>query len=208
MLNISCLSESIRLLQRKLTACIAWFPAWFSGSGGRSTSVGYAVLFALCCWFSVTPAALALSVGPAPTVVALFSFSGSRPPNLGVHDGYLAPCPSTPNCVSSQSSDPAHQIAPFPIQPLQDGTTGEVTLDKLKEAIAALPRTRIISATDTYLYAEFTSALMGFVDDVEFYLDKAAQVIQVRSASRLGESDLGVNRQRIEALRSALTTRA
>jgi uncharacterized protein (DUF1499 family) len=68
-----------------------------------------------------------------------------------------------------------------------------------------MERTTIIEATDSYLYAEFKSKLMGYVDDVEFYLDPAANVIQVRSASRLGQSDLGVNRQRIETIRQKLT---
>ena len=66
-----------------------------------------------------------------------------------------------------------------------------------------MPRTKIVTENETYLYAEFASNLMGFVDDVEFYLDKTAGVIHVRSASRLGQSDLGVNRQRIEAIRAA-----
>ena len=70
----------------------------------------------------------------------------------------------------------------------------------------SLPRTQIITETDSYLYAEFTSKLMGFVDDVEFSLDPAAKVIQVRSASRLGESDLGVNRDRVQAIRAALAS--
>jgi uncharacterized protein (DUF1499 family) len=69
---------------------------------------------------------------------------------------------------------------------------------KLKGAIESLGKTKIITATDNYLYAEFTSALMGFVDDVEFLVDDQAKVIHVRSASRLGESDFGVNRKRIE----------
>ncbi len=78
---------------------------------------------------------------------------------------------------------------------------------KLKGVIQSLPRTKIIAETDNYLYAEFTSAMMGFVDDVEFYVDEAAKVIHVRSASRLGQSDLGVNRKRVESLRAELNTR-
>jgi uncharacterized protein (DUF1499 family) len=74
----------------------------------------------------------------------------------------------------------------------------------VKQAIAALPGSAIISDSGNYINVEFTSALMGFVDDVEFYCDDAAGVIQVRSASRLGESDLGVNAKRVEAMRSAL----
>lgn len=124
-------------------------------------------------------------------------FAGQRPNNLGVRDGRLAPCPNSPNCVSSQSSDPTHQIAPLTFT-----TTPEKAIAFLKRIIQSLPRTKIITESEDYIYAEFKSALMGFVDDVEFYLDPKTKVIQVRSASRLGESDLGVNRQRIETIRA------
>ena len=76
----------------------------------------------------------------------------------------------------------------------------------LKLVIRSIPRSIIIKETNNYLYAEFTSKLMGFVDDVEFYFDDDGKFIQVRSASRLGESDLGVNRQRIEEIRAKLTS--
>lgn len=135
---------------------------------------------------------------PTP-LLALFSFSGSRPANLGIQNGTLAACPSTPNCVNSQTADPSHTIAP-----LRYSSTPETAFATLKQTIQAQPRTKIVSETENYLYAEFTSSLMGFVDDVEFYLDKPAGLIQVRSASRLGESDLGVNRQRVESIRAAL----
>ena len=124
-------------------------------------------------------------------------FAGKRPSNLGVKNGKLAPCPSSPNCVSSQSTDALHQIAPLTFT-----STPEQALAKLKSIIQSLPRTQIITETEDYLYAEFKSALLGFVDDVEFYLDQNANIIHVRSASRLGQSDLGVNRQRIETIRA------
>lgn len=124
-------------------------------------------------------------------------FAGTRPNNLGVRDGRLAPCPPSPNCVSSQASDSLHQIAP-----LSFTSTSEQELSKLKSIIQSLPRTKIITETEDYLYAEFKTALMGFVDDVEFYLDSNAKLIHVRSASRLGYGDLGVNRQRIETIRA------
>ncbi|MBD2293431.1 DUF1499 domain-containing protein [Anabaena sphaerica FACHB-251] len=124
-------------------------------------------------------------------------FAGTRPNNLGVKDGRLAPCPSSPNCVSSQSTDSLHQIPP-----LSFTSTAEQALSQLKGIIQSLPRTKIITEAEDYLYAEFKSALMGFVDDVEFYLDSQAKVIHLRSASRLGYGDLGVNRQRIETIRA------
>ena len=126
-------------------------------------------------------------------------FAGKRPTNLGVQSGQLAPCPNSPNCVSSFSQDNEHKIAP-----LAYTSTSTDAIANLKKSILSLPRTKILTETNNYLYAEFTSALMGFVDDVEFLLDEKAKVIQVRSASRLGESDLGVNRKRIETLRAKL----
>ncbi|CBN54618.1 conserved hypothetical protein [Kamptonema sp. PCC 6506] len=127
-------------------------------------------------------------------------FAGKRPTNLGVKSGQLAPCPNSPNCVSSFSQDNEHKIAP-----LAYTSTSTDAIANLKKSILSLPKTKIITETNNYLYAEFTSALMGFVDDVEFLLDdEEAKVIQVRSASRLGESDLGVNRKRIETLRAKL----
>jgi uncharacterized protein (DUF1499 family) len=130
-------------------------------------------------------------------------FAGKSPTNIGVNNGRLAACPATPNCVSSQApaSDTQHAIAPLPFS--SDAPT---TMAKLKQAIAVIPRTNIIKETNDYLYVEFASKLMGFVDDVEFYLDNETKTIQVRSASRLGESDLGVNRQRIEGIRSKLAS--
>jgi uncharacterized protein (DUF1499 family) len=125
-------------------------------------------------------------------------FAGQRPPNLGVKDGKLAPCPNSPNCVVSQGAqDGEHAIAP-----LTYTTDTAAALATLRSVVESQPRTEIIEATDDYLYAEFTSQFMGFVDDVEFFLDPAESVIHVRSASRLGESDLGVNRKRIEAIRT------
>lgn len=121
-------------------------------------------------------------------------FAGQRPKNLGVTNGKLAPCPGTPNCVSSQSDRPQARIEPLP----------PVAIADLRRAIEGMKRVTVIEATDDYLYAEFASKWLGFVDDVEFYRDAAANVIHVRSASRLGRSDLGVNRQRVEAIRERL----
>jgi len=160
------------------------------------------LIFAVTTLLSCPSTALALPETPSIVAVGgLFSLSGDRPSELGVTDGLLAPCPTSPNCVSSQSRDSKHRIEPL----LLEGTPAEA-MEKLKAIIADLPRTEIIEATDNYLYAEFTSSLMGFVDDVEFYIDPTEKVIQVRSASRLGESDLGVNRKRIETIRKKLNS--
>ena len=119
-----------------------------------------------------------------------------RPTNLGATNGRLAPCRRTPNCVSSQAdpSDREHYIAPL-----------RASMTEVRTAVESLPRTRIVLAQPDYLYAEFRSRLLGFVDDVEFFFDGA--IVQVRSASRLGRSDFGVNRARIERLRKMLKPR-
>jgi uncharacterized protein (DUF1499 family) len=124
----------------------------------------------------------------------MFNFSGSRPDNLGVNNGTLAPCPGTPNCVNSQSNDDKAKIAPLPAVPIS----------QIKAVVESMERTQVITETNDYLYAEFASKLMGFVDDVEFYLDNSAGVVHVRSASRMGQSDLGVNRARVEKIRAEL----
>ena len=147
------------------------------------------------------------SLGVAILSIALFivipgektMFAGKRPTNLGIQSGQLAACPRSPNCVSSFSQDAEHKI-----EPLTYSSTPTVAMASLKGAIASWDKTKIINQTDNYLYVEFTSPLMGFVDDVEFLVDEGAKVIHVRSASRLGQSDLGVNRKRIETIRTKL----
>ncbi len=124
-------------------------------------------------------------------------FSGSRPANLGYSAGKFAPPIWKPNCVSStvEKSD-SHYIEPLKF----DGAAADAW-KKLQAIVKASPRVNIVAAKPGYLYAEFKSAGIGFVDDVEFALDEAAGVIQVRSASRLGFRDLGVNRTRVELIR-------
>ena len=124
----------------------------------------------------------------------MFNFTGEKPSNLGVKEGRLAACPGTPNCVNSQSEDPQSKIESLPAK----------SIAEIKKVVEGMERTTIIEETDNYLYVEFKSKLMGYVDDVEFYLDSGADAVQVRSASRLGKSDLGVNRKRVEEIRSKL----
>ncbi|EDL61702.1 DUF1499 domain-containing protein [Gimesia maris] len=115
----------------------------------------------------------------------------------GAVEGRLAPCPDSPNCVCSQDQSELHQIAPLHFT----GTVAEARqrlLDVLKQQQGCL----IVTQEGDYLRAEFRSFLFGFVDDVEFLFDSRQNVIQVRSASRIGHSDLGVNRKRIETIRS------
>jgi uncharacterized protein (DUF1499 family) len=111
----------------------------------------------------------------------------------------LAPCPNTPNCVSSQASDSSHYIAPFKIKgKAEDAWTA------LKQALAGQKHTVIVEASNDSLHAEATSLVFRFVDDIHAIRDADAKLIHIRSASRVGYSDLGVNRKRIEALRQQL----
>ena len=127
-------------------------------------------------------------------------FAGSRPANLGYSSGKFAPPSWKPNCVSStvEKSD-SHYI-----EPLVTSATPADMWKKLQSIVKKHPRAAVVNENATYLYAEFKSAGMGFVDDVEFALDEKAGLIQVRSASRLGIRDLGVNRARIESFRAQL----
>ena len=120
----------------------------------------------------------------------------------GGHDDKLPPCPASPNCVSSDATDEAHRVEPYRllVAPQQGWQT-------LLEVVVALPRTTVVTKTEDYLHAESRSALFGFVDDVEFQLRPADKTIAVRSASRLGYWDLGVNRRRVEQIRELLRAR-
>ena len=121
-------------------------------------------------------------------------FSGTRPDNLGVKNGRFAACKPTPNCVSSQadSADQEHYIAPIVFSG---------NMNDLRRAVESMERATVITEEGSYLYAEYKSRLMGYVDDVELLLDEKARLVHVRSASRLGRSDFGVTRKRIEELR-------
>lgn len=128
---------------------------------------------------------------------------------LGVSQGRLAPPASSPNSISSQAGlYPDHpQAAYAAIEPLrpEPGEPGVVAMKRLAAVVAAAPGVVITENTDTYLRAEATTPTLKFVDDMEFWLDEAAGVIHLRSASRLGRKDFGANRTRMEALRTAFT---
>lgn len=108
----------------------------------------------------------------------------------------LAPCPSSPNCVSTQAQDQGHAIDPISYR------KSRVEMkEALKEIIRSLPRTKLVGEDETYLHYEFTSLLMRFVDDVEFVFNDETKTIHFRSASRIGYGDLGTNRKRMEQVR-------
>lgn len=121
-------------------------------------------------------------------------------PDLGINNGELTPCPKTPNCVNSQAVGEKQYI-----QPIRYAGTQQEARARLLQILDSLKRTKILTAQENYIRAEFTSALFRFVDDVEFYFpeEQAGEtVIHIRSASRIGYSDLGANRKRIERIRS------
>lgn len=131
---------------------------------------------------------------------------GAPPTDLGVHEGKLKPPSETPNSVSSQASlYPGHpqetyaSIAPLPLK-----GDAAATLARIGAIIESIDGAEIVRSEPGYLYAQFTTRLMRYVDDTEFWFDPAAEVIQVRSSSRLGSGDLGVNRKRIEFIRQEL----
>ena len=130
--------------------------------------------------------------------------AGRRPLNLGARDGRLAPPKRTPNCVSSQAdpADTEHYIAPIAFK----GTLAEA-MAAAKRAIESMERSLVVREERGYVYAEFASRLLGYVDDLELLYDEKAGVFHVRSASRLGRRDFGVNRKRVEALRRLIEAR-
>ena len=129
---------------------------------------------------------------------------GATPSDLGLKDGRLKPPARTPNSVSSQADlYPDHPQAQYAaIAPLEYQGDAKTAMTKLVRVVQAQPGTVIVSQTDGYLYAQSTTRLLRFTDDVEFWLDTANQKVHVRSASRIGRKDFGVNRQRIETIRA------
>jgi uncharacterized protein (DUF1499 family) len=109
----------------------------------------------------------------------------------------LSPCPARPNCVSTQATGDGHAIAPFRYR-----KSRAEAKESLKEIVRTLSRTKLVEEDESYLHYEFTSLLLRFVDDVEFLLDDESKTIHFRSASRTGYGDLGVNRKRMEEIRS------
>jgi uncharacterized protein (DUF1499 family) len=137
-------------------------------------------------------------------LVLLGVFSGKRPDNLGVENGKLAPCPESPNCVSTQAdpSDEEHYMAP-----LSYTTSMEEARARVLDVVRSMSRTRVITEETRYLYVEFSTATLRFVDDVEFFFDEDEKLIHFRSASRLGYSDMGLNRRRMTQIREAFEAR-
>ncbi|MGD8912199.1 MAG: DUF1499 domain-containing protein [Candidatus Thiodiazotropha sp.] len=142
-------------------------------------------------------------LGIVLVVLTILTGCSGTMPKLGINNGQLMPCPKTPNCVNSQATaDEKHFI-----QPIHFAGPHQEAKSALLKILEAYKRTKIIVAEEEYIQAEFTSMVFRFVDDVEFYLpstEAEETMIHVRSASRIGYSDFGVNRKRIERIRSEL----
>jgi uncharacterized protein (DUF1499 family) len=132
-------------------------------------------------------------------VVMMLGCSSGRPANPDVTNDKLLPCPDSPNCVSSQSPDKRHFIEPIPYEGKR-----QQARDRLVAVIQGMKRSKIVTVRDDYIYAEFISAFFHFVDDVEFFFDTETKIIHMRSASRIGYYDFGVNRKRLEEIKSML----
>jgi uncharacterized protein (DUF1499 family) len=143
-------------------------------------------------------------VGAVLVAGRLGAFAGRAPSKLGLAEGKLKPPSKTPNSVSSQADlwpdHPQREIAR--IAPLAFSGDAAAAWARLQQVVAAMPGARIVKSEGDYLYVQFSTRWLGFVDDAEFWLDRGAGVMQVRSSSRVGRRDFGVNRARVEALRA------
>ena len=136
-------------------------------------------------------------------VLALFALVGlkvlsavaKRPDDLGVHNGKLTACPPSPSCVCSQCDIDVHQMDPWNYQ----GTANDA-ITAVQSVLNSYPRTSLIETEPRYVRAESKSLVFGFVDDLEFFIDDVEQKVHFRSASRVGKSDFGVNRSRMQKL--------
>jgi uncharacterized protein (DUF1499 family) len=159
-------------------------------------------------WFAVIAA-----VAAGMLVLVLLAgqagwLAGKAPSRLGLVEGRLKPPSKTPNSVSSQADlwpdhpmREAARIAPLPVR-----GDADVEWARLHKTIVAMPGARIVQNEADYLYVQFRTRWLKFIDDAEFWLDRAAGTIHLRSAARVGRKDFGVNRKRIESLRAALAT--
>ena len=128
----------------------------------------------------------------------------SNAPSLGIENGQLIPCPNKPNCVNSFSKDKAQYIKPIVIV----GSNQDVA-NAIVNVVNALDNSKVTVTENSYIRAEFSSTIFGFVDDVEFYFPAktSEKTIYIRAAARLGYSDFNVNRERVELIRLSLEAR-
>lgn len=154
--------------------------------------------------FWISAVVLLALAGSAVIAGRLGWFAGEAPTDLGVRDGKLKPPSPTPNSVSSQAEywPDAAQRRRASIAPLRYQEDAATAMRCLREVLQRFPGATVVIARDDYLYVQFTTRWLRFVDDAEFLLAPGEGVIHVRSASRVGYGDLGTNRRRIEAIRA------
>jgi uncharacterized protein (DUF1499 family) len=167
--------------------------------------VGYLIGFGICeekkqiMQISRTFPARIMSYSYVVLFLLTVSMVGSvlgREQNSGGDGVQIAPCPQSPNCVSSLDQDPDHRV-----KPLRHDLTDNQALTRLRSIIETMPRTKVVQSTNRYLHVEFRSAIFGFVDDLELLIAENPGVIHIRSSSRIGYWDFGVNRRRVERIR-------
>src|SRR6056297_1329597 len=158
-------------------------------------------------WILIILAGLLL-VGALFISISLYWLSKNQPTtaevDLGIDNGQVAACPSTPNCVSTQAEpqDETHYVEPVPFK----GTREEL-LAFLQDWINTQERAEVISHSDNYLHAVFASKTFGFKDDFEVFIPDGSKLVHIRSAARVGRSDLGVNRERYQTFRKLIIER-
>ena len=141
---------------------------------------------------------------PLVFILALFIYPhlATKPDDLGLRNGKLKACPDTPNCVSSfaDNTDETHYISPLAYKlPLTEAIT------KIKDSVSQMPGMTVIKSEENYLYFEAKTRIFRYIDDLEIYLNEEQKLIHFRSASRIGQSDFGANRKRVEAIKEQLS---
>ena len=144
---------------------------------------------------AITGVLVAASIGGWIVLRKLIELASPVPIAIGVTAGQFAPCPASPNCVSTQADDAEHRLDPVPYT-----LSLSETRTLLLEIVGALPRTDISTITADYIHAVTKTRMMGFLDDTEIYIDDVAKLVHIRTAARLGYGDHGINRRRAEEI--------
>ncbi|MDH4207187.1 MAG: DUF1499 domain-containing protein [Desulfobacteraceae bacterium] len=140
-----------------------------------------------------------VSIGSLMLITILWGCSGNPTERQNSESSGFLDCPDTPNCVSSLAKNPKYRVEPFKLK--KDPKT---SWDIVQKTVGSLPRTKVVSADNSDIHAECRSMIFRFVDDLTLHLTPSNSIIHIRSASRTGYSDLGVNRRRVEKLRKKL----
>lgn len=140
-----------------------------------------------------------VSIGPLMLVTILWGCSGNPTERHNSESSGFLDCPDTPNCVSSLAKNPKYKVEPFKLK-----KDPETSWDIVEKTVGSMPRTKIVSTNSSDIHAECKSMIFRFVDDLTLHLTPSNGIIDIRSASRTGYSDFGVNRHRVENLRKKL----